>query len=195
MGTKVDRLGPGFAQEGIIDGANDPGGGGRAAVDGSGFVDGAERAHGRKNRLGEAGAMFRVEFVEIEACGLPVLVNAEREIERGLTFQPGDVCSGLSGAEVEVVAVEVEPGRIFPRAAGETIGVKLGANEPRGAGVKSPGLDHGQQGQGWGGFVAVHSGGEVNPGASADGPFGQGDQGMAINLAIVFDAETGQTGG
>ena len=165
MGTKVDRLGPGFPQEGIIDGANDPGGGGCATVDGGGFVDGAKRARGREDWIGEAGTTLRVEFVEIEACGLPIFMYAEREIERGLTLQPGDVRAGLDGAEVEVVAVEIESGDIFPCATGEASGVKLGANEPRGAGVKDPGLDHGQQGQGRSRFVAVYSGREINSGA------------------------------
>ena len=99
--------------------------------------------------------MLRVEFVKIEALGLPIFMNAEREIERGLTLKPGDVRAGFNCAEVKVVAIEVESGGIFPCAKVEAVGGELGANEPRGAAVKSPGLDHGQQGQRRGGFVAV----------------------------------------
>jgi hypothetical protein len=46
MGAKVDRFGPRFPQQGVVDWPDDAGGRRRPTVDGKGFVDGAKWADG-----------------------------------------------------------------------------------------------------------------------------------------------------
>ena len=157
MGAKVDRFGPRFPQQGIVNWPDDAGGGRRSTVDGEGFVDGAERADGLEHGFGEAAGIFGVELVKIEAGGLPILVQTEREIERRLTLQPCDVGTRLRCAEIEVVAVKVETGGAFTGAKGEPGGIKLGTDEPCGPAIEDPGLDHAQQRLGWSRFVSVDS--------------------------------------
>jgi len=193
MGAKVDCFGPRFPQEGIVDWPDDAGGGRRSTVDGEGFVDGAEWADGLEHGFGEAAAIFGVEFVKIEAGGFPILVQAEREIERRLTLQPCDVGSRLRCAEIEVVAVKVETGGVFTGAKGEAGGIKLGTDEPGGPVVEDPGLDQAQQRLGWSRFVSVDSRGQIDPRPQTGRAPGEGEKGAAPDFAVGLDAKPGRS--
>jgi len=123
-GAEVDRLGPGFPQEGIVNRADNTGSGSGATVDHRRFVDGAEGAHGLEDRVGEARAVRGIEFVEVITGGFPILMNAERKVEGRLASQPSDVGTGFGGAKIEEVAVQVETGGVFAGADSETGGVQ-----------------------------------------------------------------------
>jgi hypothetical protein len=134
-----------------------------------------------------------IEFVEVKSGRFPVFMHAEGEVEIGLAREPGGVRANFRGAEVLIVAVEVEAVGVFAGGAEKAGRVEQRTEEPHGAVVEAPGFEQREEGEGRGGFVAVDTGGKIDAGAGA-GPgraFGEGEQGRAGEIAKAFDTETG----
>jgi len=193
--AEVDRLGPVGAHERIADRTDDARFIDGAAVDGRGRIDRTVRRDGVDHRAREAGAKFRVQLVEIEAGGLPVFVDAERDVEARLMAEPGDVRANLGGAEILIVAVEVDALGVFARAANEARGVEQRAQEPYGPGVEEAFFKQAQQRERRSGFVAVNAGGKIEARARAGSALGQREQGRAGDFAETFHAEIRGAGG
>lgn len=100
---------------------------GIAAVDHRGQVDGADIGHGVEDGAGEGRVVFGVQLIEIEPGRLPVLVDADGEVEERLFFEPGDVGADLGGLTVAVIAVEVVAAGGLAGVAGKAGGVEAGA--------------------------------------------------------------------
>lgn len=162
FGKEVDGFGPGFTEERVVLRVDEAREGDGAAVDDGGGVDGQVRGGGGEEGRGEAGLAGRGELVEVVARGFPVLVEAEREVERRLAAEPGNVGGDLGGAGVAVVAVEVDGFGVFAGAEREAGGVEEGDEKPGGAMVEGASGEELEQGEGAGGFVAVDAGGEVD---------------------------------
>ena len=93
--------------------------------------------------------------------GLPIFVQANRDIPRWERGQPLEVEPDLGRAGGPVVAVQVDASGIFPRTQLAALGVEAGANpqvQVIGPGVVSDQIAQGHQSSG---FVAVDSGREV----------------------------------
>ena len=195
VGDQVDGFGPLLALERVGDGADEAAGDGFASVDDGRGFDRAALFDGGEHRVDVAGEIGGVELVEIEAFRFPVLVEADGEIEVRLVLEPADVGADFGGGEVLVVAVEVEAVGVFAGAVEEAGGVEERAEEPVGAGVEDTGLEHVEEREGTGGFVAVDAGGKVEARAGAGRAFGEGEERDAGDGAEVFDAELGGAGG
>lgn len=165
---KVEGLGPfrpghrveAWADEALV---------GIAAVDHGGQVDGADIGHGVEDGSGEGRVVFGVELVEVEPGGLPILVDADGEVEERLFFEPGDVGADLGGLAVAVIAVEVVAAGGLAGVAGEAGGVEAGAEPEPGARGECVLGEQLADREGAGGFVAVDAGGEVKSGGPGGG--------------------------
>ena len=109
--------------------------------------------------------------------------------------QPLDVGTNFRGAEVLVVAIEVEAVGVLPRCAQETSWIEQGADKPNGAVIEGTGFEQGQEGEGRGGFVAVDTGREVNPRPGARRAFRESEEGCAGVLAETVKTEACSAGG
>jgi len=50
-------------------------------------------------------------------------MDAEREVEGGLALEPINMRAGLVGADFKKVAIKIQAGRVFARAADESGGI------------------------------------------------------------------------
>ena len=128
VGDEVDGLGPLVAVFGGDVWADDaalafP------AIDLGGRFDGTDAGHGGDDGLGEGGAFVGIEFVDVKAAGFPILMEDDREVERGLLLEPGDVGADLGVDRRAVFAVEVDAVGVLAGVLTEAGGVEAG-DEP-----------------------------------------------------------------
>jgi hypothetical protein len=156
-----EGLGPLGSLVGIENGPDDAAGGG-ASVDGGREVDGADGLDGLDHGGGEGGVLVGVEFIDVKPLGLPILMEAEGQVEIGLLMKPGHMGLDFGGFRGAIVPVQVHAFGGMPGAERETGGIEAGAT-PIGSGgregVVAQELEHGQRS---GGFVAVDTCGEVD---------------------------------
>ena len=98
VGAQGDGFGPSFTEKRVVLRVDEARDGDGAAVDDGGGVDGQVRGGGGEEGRGEASLAGRGELIEVVPCGFPVLVEAEREVERRLAAEPGNVGDDLGGA-------------------------------------------------------------------------------------------------
>ena len=185
----------------VGNGAGDEAVGGFHAFDDGGAVYTADGFDGGQDGVADEGVRGLVEFVEVEAGGFPVFMEAEAEFvaaTAGKFFarEEGEVLTGFGGEAVAVVAIHVEAVGIFAGFAEEAAGVDDGEEEPVKAVGEVAGAEEFEEGERAGGFVAMHAGGEVEGGGvRRGGGAAQEEEGVAGGFAIGLDGEARGGGG
>ena len=106
--------------------------------------------------------MVRIQFVNVKSFRLPILVQAERNVEARLPVEPGDVRANFIGFGFQILAVEVKALSTFAGVKRETGRVKTGAKPDIGVGGPAIFLEHLEDGQRTGGLIAMNARGQIN---------------------------------
>ena len=188
----VGEVGNGAGDEAVV---------GVHAFDDGGAVNAADGFDGGEDSVADEGLGGLVEFVEVEALGFPVFMEAEADgVDAAaggfFTGEGGEVQAGFGGEAVAVVAVDVEAVGVFAGFAGEAAGVDEGEDEPVEVVGEEAGAEEFEEGERAGGFVAVNAGGKVEGrGVGQETRAAQEEQGMAGGFAVGLDSEAGDGSG